>query len=266
MGRGRTRRRLYVLNLPSPRSHQAEYESGLISRRASDWLFIYAGVVPLITILLWTLVRQPSNAHKAHVTALGLIISLLLTALITDIIKNFVGRPRPDLISRCDPSPNTPQNELVTIAVCRETDPHKLQDGWRSFPSGHSSFSFAGLGWLALFFASQAHCVKARTSLILILLCLAPLLGAALIAISRLEDYRHDVGDVLVGSIIGCVVTYSNWRRYYPSLTSKWCDEPYDPPGSKSGANGYQKAAQDEEEMVGVEEGDGGGSSRSGSR
>jgi diacylglycerol diphosphate phosphatase / phosphatidate phosphatase len=91
------------------------------------------------------------------------------------------------------------------------------------------------------------------------------LLGAALIAISRLEDYRHDVGDVMVGSILGCVVTYLNWRRYYPSLTSKWCDEPYDPPESKDGTNGYQMTARDEEELVGAEEGEGGGSSRSGS-
>ena len=226
---------------------------------------MYAAVIPLVVILLWTLVRQPPDAHKAHITVLGLAISLLLTGLITDIIKNSVGRPRPDLVSRCDPQPGTLKDELVTIAVCTETARHKLQDGWRSFPSGHSSFSFAGLGWLALFFASQTHCVRARGSLILVLLCLTPVMGAALIAVSRLEDYRHDVGDVLVGSIIGCVVTYLNWRRYYPSLLSKWCDEPYEPPGSKSG---YQKAARDEEEMVGIdgEEGDGGGGSRSGSR
>jgi diacylglycerol diphosphate phosphatase/phosphatidate phosphatase len=238
---------------------------GFADTAALDWLFMYAAVVPLVVILLWTLVRQPPDAHKAHVTALGLAISLLLTALITDIIKNFVGRPRPDLVSRCDPQPGTLKDELVTIAICTETEHHKLHDGWRSFPSGHSSFSFAGLGWLALFFASQTHCVRARGSLILVLLCLTPLMGAALVAVSRLEDYRHDVGDVMVGAVIGCLVTYLNWRRYYPSLLSKWCDEPYDPPGSK---NGYQKAARDEEEMVGIEgeEGNGGGGSRSGSR
>ena len=88
-----------------------------------------------------------------------------------------------------------------------------------------------------------------------------------MIAISRLEDYRHDVGDVGVGASLGVIVTYLNWRRYYPSLVDKWCDEPYDPPGSKNGANGYQKAARDEEEMVGLDEGDAiAGGSRSESR
>lgn len=236
-----------------------------------DWLFMYSLVIPWLLILLYTLVRSNPDAHKAHVTSLGLFISVLLTALLTDIIKNFVGRPRPDLVSRCDPQQGTPKNELVTIAVCTETEHHKLHDGWRSFPSGHSSFSFAGLGWLALFIASQTHCVRARANLLLVLVSMSPLVGAALIAISRLEDYRHDVGDVLVGGVLGTVVTTLNWRRYYPSLLSKWCDEPYPAPEGKERARegGYQRAARDEEEMVGVdgEEGNGGGGSgRNGSK
>jgi diacylglycerol diphosphate phosphatase/phosphatidate phosphatase len=236
---------------------------------------VYAVVIPLIVILLWTLARPPPDTHKAHVTTLGFVVSVLLTALITDIIKNFVGRPRPDLLDRCSPQSGTPTDELVTISVCMETEPHKLHDGFRSFPSGHSSVSFAGLGWLALFLASQTHCLRARANLVLVLLCLSPLVGAALIAISRLEDYRHDVGDVIVGGFVGGVVTYLNWRRYYPSLLSKWCDEPYEPIERWSGRRndtGYQslqRTARDEEEMIGLEEeeGDGGGGgSRSGSR
>jgi diacylglycerol diphosphate phosphatase/phosphatidate phosphatase len=106
------------------------------------------------------------------------------------VVKNAVGRPRPDLISRCKPAPTTPQNVLVDISVCTETDPHTLQDGWRSFPSGHSSFAFSGLGFLALFFAGQMHVFRPRTDLMKALLAVSPLLGAAMIAISRCEDYR----------------------------------------------------------------------------
>ena len=233
---------------------------------------IYSTVLPLLTILLWTLARPPRHGgpdtHKAHVSVLGLAISVLLTALLTDIIKNFVGRPRPDLLDRCSPAAGTHLDEWVTIDVCTETEQHKLHDGFRSFPSGHSSVSFAGLGWLALFLAAQTHCLRARANLVLVLFCLAPMVGAALIAISRLEDYRHDVGDVMVGGILGSVVTYLNWRRYYPSLLNKWCDEPYEPV-EKGGVSGYQWAGRDEEEMIGLEgdEEDGAGRpSRSGSR
>lgn len=62
-----------------------------------------------------------------------------------------MGRARPDLIARCKPKEGTPEHELVTYLVCTETDHHTLHDGFRSFPSGHSSFSFAGLGYLSLF-------------------------------------------------------------------------------------------------------------------
>lgn len=117
--------------------------------------------------------------------------SVILTCFITDVIKNAVGRPRPDLISRCKPALGTPKDELVTISVCTETDHHTLHDGWRSFPSGHSSLSFAGLGFLALFFAGQTHVFRPRTDLSRTLLSIAPLLGAAMIAISRCEDYRY---------------------------------------------------------------------------
>ena len=203
--------------------------------------------------------------HKAHVTILGLAITILLTCFITDVIKDAVGRPRPDLVARCKPDMSAPQHELVTIEVCTETDHHTLHDGWRSFPSGHSSFAFSGLGYLACFFASQTYGLRPRASLAVILLCVTPLLGAALIAISRLEDYRHDFADVISGSVLGLLVAYFNWRRYYPSLLSSGCDEPHLPPsGSGKGANGGFQRVRDEEEGFGdeVDGFTGGGASR----
>jgi len=125
--------------------------------------------------------------------------SIMLTLFVTDTIKNAVGRPRPDLISRCKPKPGTPENVLVTYEVCTETDNHTLHDGWRSFPSGHSSFSFAGLGFLALYFAGQMHVFRPGTDLGKSLIAMAPLLGALMIAISRCEDYRY----VWVGLVRG---------------------------------------------------------------
>lgn len=80
------------------------------------------------------------------------------------------------------------------------------------------------------------------------LLALAPLLGAALIAISRCEDYRHDVYDVTVGSLLGWTVAYVTYRRYYPPLRSPRCDEPYPGPGDEKG---YGKVKDEE---TGVEE------------
>lgn len=118
---------------------------------------------------------------------------MILTLFVTDVIKNAVGRPRPDLLSRCKPRSDTDLHSLVDFTVCTETDYHLLHDGWRSFPSGHSSFAFSGLGFLALWLCGQLHVFRPRADLSKGLLALSPLLGAAMIAISRCEDYRHDV-------------------------------------------------------------------------
>lgn len=78
------------------------------------------------------------------------------------------------------------------------------------------------------------------------LLALAPLLGAALIAISRCEDYRHDVYDVSVGSVLGMFVAHYTYRRYYPALRSRGCATPYPNPADE-GRSG--KAKNDEEAL-----------------
>jgi diacylglycerol diphosphate phosphatase/phosphatidate phosphatase len=143
----------------------------------------------------------------------------------------------------------TSEHQLVTWEICTETDHHVLHDGWRSFPSGHSSFSFSGLGYLALFLAGQCHVFRPRTDLGRVLLALAPLLGAALIAISRCEDYRHDVWDVTTGSIIGILVSYYTYRRYFPPLRSSRCDVPYPNPADSTDGTGFGKL-KDEEERI----------------
>ncbi|KAF1957600.1 PAP2-domain-containing protein [Byssothecium circinans] len=220
-----------------------QYPHAEIERVSISWLFIYAGAVPLGIIVAWALIFQPGG-HKAHVTILGWFISLILTLSITDLVKNAVGRPRPDLIARCKPAPGTPDHQLVTFEVCTEENHHVLHDGWRSFPSGHSSFSFSGLGYLALFLAGQCHVFRPRTDLARVLLALAPLLGAALIAISRCEDYRHDVYDVTTGSLLGTLVAYYTYRRYYPPLRSAKCATPYSNPAEAFGK------VKDEEGMI----------------
>ncbi|KAK3902133.1 phosphatidic acid phosphatase type 2/haloperoxidase [Staphylotrichum tortipilum] len=225
--------------------------------------FIYALFLPLL-LLTFTNVLTRAPAHKHHVTILGLAISLILTSFLTDAVKNTVGRPRPDLLARCAPRAGTPRDQLVTIDVCTETNHHKLHDGWRSFPSGHSSFSFAGLGYLALFWAAQlrifAHSHSGtigglsaraekvvRGDLIRALLCLAPLLAATMIAISRCQDYRHDVWDVCVGGLLGWTVAYWSYRRYWPRLGSGRCEEPYAGPGPEGGEEGYGRVRDEEE-------------------
>lgn len=181
-----------------------------------------------------------------------MILRLMLTCFVTDSIKNAVGRPRPDLIARCKPRTETPEHELVTFEVCTETDHHVLHDGWRSFPSGHSSFAFSGLGYLALFFCGQLHVFRPRTDISKAIFALSPLLGAAMIAISRCEDYRHDVYDVTCGSVIGMAIAYFSYRRYYPRLRYLKCDEPFS--SRSADEDGFGRLRDDEEAQRNAED------------
>lgn len=217
-----------------------------VERVSPFWLTIYAALAPIVLLILWAIVFRP-GAQKTHVTILGLLLSLFLTGLITDIIKNTVGRPRPDLIARCKPKNDLPPHVLITIDACTETDHHLLQDGWRSFPSGHSSFAFAGLGYLALFLAAQLRSLRPSTPLPFTLLPLVPLVGALLIAISRTEDYRHDVYDIMSGSFLGIFIALGAYRHYYPSLWAPRSHMPFPPPGLTDLKN-FSKKPKDEEE------------------
>lgn len=92
--------------------------------------------------------------------SLSVILALGLTGTITNVVKICAGRPRPgtgwcllngcltklpclvDLIDRCQPIPgsvNAPVYGLSNHTICTQTDAYILRDGFRSFPSGHSS-------------------------------------------------------------------------------------------------------------------------------
>jgi membrane-associated phospholipid phosphatase len=90
-----------------------------------------------------------------HTGWLGLALSLATAFLITQGMKNLFGKPRPDLLARCQPDLDriqefaisplqwgqrfNPNWVLVTAGICTMTDQDILRDGFRSFPSGHSS-------------------------------------------------------------------------------------------------------------------------------
>lgn len=99
------------------------------------------------------------------------------------------------------------------------------------------------------------HVFRPYTDLARVLLALTPLLGAALIAISRCEDYRHDVYDVTTGSILGMFVAYFSYRRYYPGLKSSHCDRPFASRAETATEKGLGKM-KDEEEGAGSYAGD----------
>ncbi|KAG1756553.1 PAP2-domain-containing protein [Suillus paluster] len=193
-------------------------------------LYFIAAVAPLVIQLVVNLLTVRSF-WDYHCSALGLILGLAITGAITQFTKITVGRPRPDLLSRCMPIPGShdPTFGLSTDAICTNTDESIMIDGWRSFPSGHSSLSHAGLGFLSYYLAGKMHLFDTRGHTHKAWISVTPICGAILVAISRTMDYRHHWHDVVAGAILGLAVAYFAYRQYFPSLASPMSHKPHPP-------------------------------------
>jgi membrane-associated phospholipid phosphatase len=127
-----------------------------------------------------------------------------LTLLITDILKFSIRYPRPNYFSYC-------QYNLTLNACAGKTNHQK--DSTLSFPSGHSSISFASSVWIYLFLS---YCLKEKEEIWWILLKILPLAISSLIALTRIIDYMHHVSDVLGGTLIGlsvAIIVYSSQEK-----------------------------------------------------
>ncbi|KAH6918960.1 phosphatidic acid phosphatase type 2 domain-containing protein 1A [Coprinopsis sp. MPI-PUGE-AT-0042] len=218
-------RREFSLTDTSLRYPHAEHE-----RVPNGPLYFIVFGIPIILqpIINFLTVRSWWDLHNS---SLGLILGLALTGATTQFIKVTVGRPRPDIISRCMPSAGAldPEFGLFNWTMCTQPDDSVLNEGFRSFPSGHSSMSFAGLGFLAFYLAGKLHLFDERGHAGKAWVSIFPFFGAAMVAISRTMDYRHHWHDVIVGSFLGILMSFFAYRQYYPPLTSEVSHRPYSP-------------------------------------
>lgn len=168
------------------------------------------------------------SMHQVHDAFVGYAETVAVTAGITEFFKPLVGRLRPDFGDRARRYHCSTQPQQFG-AICDgyrdrplADDPEEaaelLEDGRRSFISGHSSHSFNLFGYTALLvggryvWGAEATDRSQATGL----LGLSAMMGAAsYISATRIADGRHHVTDVVAGSIIGLgVANFSYWRRF----------------------------------------------------
>jgi len=117
---------------------------------------------PLVVIILWTMVIDGLFSHHKKEAArrgylrrgvytirerlwemnagfLGLGLSVAAVITIVGALKNLTGKPRPDLIARCQPDPTwvQPIVGLTSREKCTG-DRIAIRDGFKSWPSGHT--------------------------------------------------------------------------------------------------------------------------------
>jgi diacylglycerol diphosphate phosphatase / phosphatidate phosphatase len=147
-----------------------------------------------------------------HKTACVYATATGLTNLLTNFIKLYVGYLRPIFYDVCEP------NDTYEYCTSGEDNGARV-----SFPSGHASAAFCGLGLFAFYLEQRfglstlhewrldavsghwwwVQTRPARFERIFSILCYMPFLLAGFIAASRVVDNKHFPADVVGGSLLG---------------------------------------------------------------
>lgn len=209
-----------------------------------NWLlYILAVALPVVVTVVTALLRR--SLVELHSALLGLAFSITFTGLITEAVKQFMGGLRPDFLARCSPDWTLVSQQIAaSIAKASEVsvaglppgvdmyfngtictgNAVKIVEGRKSFPSGHSSVSFAGLGYLALYLSAAlgiySRPLRRPTPLLAVTVSFAPVVLALFIALSRIIDYRHSGYDVFFGAALGVLVSWWSFRHYFAPLMS----------------------------------------------
>ncbi|GAB1607698.1 phospholipid phosphatase 5-like [Argonauta hians] len=203
-------------------------------------LWVIVIIIPMVSIVSCYL----RNRNKTDVSCalMGVTLSIFLTASLTNVIKLIVGRPRPDFFWRCFPDGKFVPNMLCTGV------PQKINEGRKSFPSGHSSIAFAGLGFMTLYLFGKLHYFGQHGygSTWRLVASIAPMFVATLVALSRYCDYHHHWQDITVGSLLGFIIAYNCYRQSYPALNSKFSHLPLSsiPNSSSSSSSSLSSSAE----------------------
>jgi diacylglycerol diphosphate phosphatase/phosphatidate phosphatase len=206
------------------------------------WLLIcLCWLVPALCItfsqyLVYLRFGEASRNHKAAKFFLAQIVlfqALGLTLFLTSSTKAFFGRHRPNFFAFCNykgfmdaqTSGNYSEYDSLTvqgmpgdISYCRAS-PADIKESMFSYPSGHASMSFAGLGFLSLFLLHLllSHRPTRRNHLWKAIVFTIPMFIAMLVAATRTRDYWHNFDDTIMGSLLGfgcaTLAFYMNYSR-----------------------------------------------------
>ncbi|CAL5374240.1 unnamed protein product [Camellia sinensis] len=175
---------------------------------------IYAILFPCVIFLVYYISRR--DVYDLHHAVLGILFSALITGVITESIKDAVGRPRPNFFWRCFKDGLPVFNPSTLDVMCTNKNLEVIKEGYKSFPSGHTSWSFAGLGFLSWYLSGKIRVFDRRGHIAKLCIVILPYLLASLVGVSRVDDYWHHWTDVFTGGIIGMGVSSLCYLHFFP--------------------------------------------------
>eukprot|EP00755_Sulcionema_specki_P033158 Sspe_Gene.100161::Locus_74883_Transcript_1_6_Confidence_0.375_Length_892::g.100161::m.100161/K18693/DPP1, DPPL, PLPP4_5; diacylglycerol diphosphate phosphatase / phosphatidate phosphatase len=158
------------------------------------------------TLFIHNRMRVTALGHIVHHSLLVITQAVCLAIAITEPIKVYAGRYRPDFLDRL-------RREGVNTTYFMEsncdTDSAMIKGGMKSFLSGHTSMSFAG--WMAV-----SLILSTRVPLFSrFLLQAGSITFAAIVGVSRTRDYRHHFADVTAGAMLGIITAYVSFTMHF---------------------------------------------------
>ncbi len=179
-------------------------------------------VFPLLCIFLCSKMDKTARRARGTAASFGLLLSVAISFLFVNSVKQACGNYRPDFAARCwGAADAVPVWKEYGKPDCGSLENENLlndvRQGRRSFPSGHTSMSFSGLFYLSLYLMYYLKCFSSATNqekhrniterteafVWKVLISLAPLSVAVGVAITRIRDMWHHPEDVIVGALLG---------------------------------------------------------------
>ncbi|KAL7715618.1 Lipid phosphate phosphatase [Entamoeba marina] len=184
--------------IPNPLhpSYTFQYKEDIITRNINVIMNFYI----IILIILFVGFVKKDIVGTSN-TLLSYLFGECLVGIIITILKRIYGTPRPYYNTYC-------------IENYKPSCNH-------SFPSGHSAYSFQAQIFLTLYLTMLIKPYKMYKFLVVRLLLCIPILISCFVGISRVIDNHHSLTDVLVGSIIGSVVSFTTFTTYKNSMITK---------------------------------------------
>lgn len=205
------------------------FDNELVDETVNNQLLVVLGVLIPFCLQIILSLTYGEKWHDVHRSILAFSWAFGLSTFVVEFTKHYVGYLRPNFYAKCG-------FDYDTMQCDPGTDTNTFT-GRKSFMSGHSSMSFAGLTVLSVYmqrlfgvgsgtkraivvggtdanfnenregavivrYVSSSPSVQ-RKQRVLSFLCLLPMFLAVFIAASRVRDNYHHPADIIGGSIVG---------------------------------------------------------------